>query len=212
MKKICMTFCLIAFLSISAYSAATESILVAGFRNIGSESDDNINIADEIAHQPSRGFTGREGRDLRRSRTDDAHQELLAVRDVQYGRHRERRTPVRGQQGRLREYKVDAANETITITYSVYDVPNDRVMMTRTLEGRAGLDIFDTIDALAKKAAVAIVGATWTTTCWVSTYRDAGATAPSFSGTMIIPSSIALSLGAGLFLQFYSFNNELQIY
>lgn len=211
-KKIGLAVCFIALLSVSTYAASSENILVAGFRNTGSESDDNINIVltkslinllAALQDVKVVAYAALEQTTLIKNfwQSDTFNMDVIEDAGLRFGVNK----VVYG------EYKVNMEAETITITYSVYDVPNDRIMMTRTLEGRAGLDIFDTIDALAKKAAVAIIGSDLDYDALISTYPRRGENFPIVMRNYVVPSGIALTLGAGLLMNYF-FNQTLEVY
>jgi TolB-like protein len=54
-------------------------------------------------------------------------------------------------------YQVDNATKTITVKYFIYNTADGQTVLARNLDGPAGIDVFDTIDAMAKKIAVAVV-------------------------------------------------------
>lgn len=136
-----------------------DTILVAGFQNRGLVADDNINIvltkslisyfsrsgsARTVAYDSVASLAARTGFWQAKSVDVSAVENMglqAGVSKVLFG-----------------DYTVDEAKNLITVNYSVYDVRNGRILMMRSVEGAAGMDIFDTIDAISKKVIVAVLG------------------------------------------------------
>lgn len=194
------------------YAANTEIILVAGFRNLGAGTEDNINIilTKSLISQLGRGndvmiisYNKLEQTTLIKEYWHSATLDMNVIERA--GLRLGANKVVFG------DYKVDRAANKIVINYSVYNVQNGTVIMTRSLEGVLGLDMLDAVDALAVKAASAILGVELSLDDVVSSTVDRRMNTYRAMRNVVVPAGIALTLGAGILVNYYA-NQTLDSY
>lgn len=231
MKRIFVISVCLFLLAAPFYAAPAQTVLVAGFQNLGGHADDNLNIvltkslisylskltdvnvvSYETAEQTAEanGFWKTNAVNLD---TVDMMGLSLHVKKVVFG-----------------NYRVNSANNTIAVSYSIYDTHDGEVTVTRKLDGPAGIDVFDTIDEMARKVTVVVAGrnvdfAALSTPAVVTnrtvvtngspsrTPAPAPAPAPRFSvlNIVILPVAIAGTLGGGIY-ESLSYQNNLNAY
>lgn len=132
---------------------------VAGFINIGDESDDNLNevITKSIIHYLNR-IPGTEittyddvveyAEENDFYKTGEIDPDLTTGMGYIYG----------AEKVLVGEYSVDHDTDMISGTFYLYDVRSGEVDIYRNFEGDAGIDLFDTVDEIVKKASIMILG------------------------------------------------------
>lgn len=192
---------LFLFLPCIKLSAANyDTILIVGFRNLGDPNDDNINVVltkslinwlsmiedVRVVNYESVEKTVAANGFLKAATVDTNVIEMM-------GMHFVSRKIVFGN------YKIDTAKNLITLNYSIYDLRSGQVYLTRSLQGTAGLDIFDTIDEMSKKVTIAAAGRD-------INFSDLSDNAPTrlihftTANTIVVPACIAATVAGGLIL------------
>lgn len=159
MKKF-MISVLFVVVSFSGLHAATvDTILIAGFLNQGADADDNINI---VLTKSLIGLLGKvPGIQVVPYETVTASvagNHLWSLDTVNMDVIEAMGLTLGAKKVVFGDYKIDNRTSKITGHYSVYNVQSGEIVMTRTFEGPAGMDVFDTIDGVVKKVTFALVG------------------------------------------------------
>lgn len=222
MKRTFETLVIILLSIVVLHAAPRTTILVAGFQNIGDHADDNFNIIltkslisylsrlsdvnvvtyDTVERTvAANGFWRATVFDMD---VIDSMGLSLNVQKVVFG-----------------NFQVDNATKIITVHYLIYNTADGQTVLARKLDGPAGIDVFDTIDAMAKKIAVAVVNrdvdfaaltaptvvtnqsviTNQTVVTYVETRRvPAGPSRATMINTVVVPLGIAgLAVGGYLF-------------
>lgn len=203
------------FLNTPLFSTTYDTVLIAGFQNLGDSADDNLNVVLTKSLINWLSMIG-EVRVVTYENTakaatangfwaaDTVDTNLIEMMGLRFSS----RKIVFGS------YTIDNAKNLITLNYSIYDLRSGQVYYTRKLEGPAGLDVFDTIEEMSRKVTVSVVG---------REVNFAALSAPpdtrwTPANTYIVPASIVLSAAGGLALYFINqgtyaqYTNDLMIY
>lgn len=153
-----LTIILLAFIS-PIFAKEAPPILVSGFINKGRSSDDNINtvisksLITYLSKIPGLAITPYDtvvevvtenGYWKKRSVDVDLALSMALSFDV--------------KQVVVGDYKINNSTETIVVNFYIYDVVTGELKIKRTFDGKAGIDIFDTVDEIIKNATLLITG------------------------------------------------------
>lgn len=157
MKKIGFVLVLTMLCLSPLLAAEKNTVMVAGFRNLGG--GDNISIVlskslistlsmlsdvQVVTYETAAKITAKYEFWATNAANSDTLEMMgleLSVKKIIYG-----------------DYRVDETANTITVDYSIYDLRSGDILLTRTLSGPAGMDVFDTIDKMAQKVTVSVAG------------------------------------------------------